>query len=50
MKALLLDVGNTRIKWGVLDDGEIRRNRSYLAGADSRQGPAGSDDPTSAPG
>lgn len=25
MKALLLDVGNSRIKWGVLDDGEIRR-------------------------
>lgn len=25
MTALLLDVGNTRIKWGVLDDGEIRR-------------------------
>jgi type III pantothenate kinase len=23
--ALLLDVGNTRIKWGVLDDGDIRR-------------------------
>jgi type III pantothenate kinase len=25
MKALLLDVGNSRIKWGVLDSGEIRR-------------------------
>ncbi|MGI9234613.1 MAG: type III pantothenate kinase [Woeseiaceae bacterium] len=25
MKALLLDVGNTRIKWGLLDDGTIRR-------------------------
>ena len=25
MKALLLDVGNTRIKWGVSEDGEIRR-------------------------
>ncbi len=25
MTALLLDVGNSRIKWGVLDDGEIRR-------------------------
>lgn len=25
MTALLLDVGNTRIKWGVLDGGEIRR-------------------------
>lgn len=25
MKALLLDVGNTRIKWGVLDDRQIRR-------------------------
>jgi len=25
MKALLLDIGNTRIKWGVLDDGSIQR-------------------------
>lgn len=25
MKALLLDVGNTRIKWGVLDGGEIHK-------------------------
>ena len=25
MKALLMDVGNSRIKWGVLEDGEIRR-------------------------
>lgn len=25
MKALLLDVGNTRIKWGVLDDEQIRK-------------------------
>lgn len=25
MKALLLDVGNTRLKWGVLDRGEIHR-------------------------
>ena len=25
MTALLLDVGNTRLKWGVLTDGEIRR-------------------------
>jgi type III pantothenate kinase len=25
MTALLLDVGNTRLKWGVLEDGEIRR-------------------------
>jgi len=25
MKALLMDVGNSRIKWGVLDDGDIRR-------------------------
>lgn len=25
MKALLLDVGTSRIKWGVLDDGEIQR-------------------------
>lgn len=25
MSALLLDVGNSRVKWGVFDDGEIRR-------------------------
>lgn len=25
MTTLLLDVGNSRVKWGVLDDGEIRR-------------------------
>ncbi len=25
MTALLLDVGNSRLKWGVLDDGDIRR-------------------------
>ena len=25
MSALLLDVGNSRLKWGVLDDGQIRR-------------------------
>jgi type III pantothenate kinase len=25
VSALLLDVGNSRVKWGVLDDGEIRR-------------------------
>jgi type III pantothenate kinase len=25
MKALLLDVGNTRLKWGIADDGEIHR-------------------------
>ena len=25
MSALLLDIGNTRLKWGVLDDGAIRR-------------------------
>ena len=25
MKALLMDVGNSRIKWGVLDDGDIHR-------------------------
>ncbi len=25
MTALLLDVGNSRLKWGVLDDGEVRR-------------------------
>ncbi len=25
MSALLMDVGNSRIKWGVLDDGDVRR-------------------------
>ena len=25
MTALLMDVGNSRIKWGVLDGGELRR-------------------------
>ena len=25
MKALLMDVGNTRIKWGVSENGEIRK-------------------------
>ncbi len=25
MTALLLDIGNTRVKWGVLEDGQIRR-------------------------
>ncbi len=25
MKALLLDIGNTRLKWGILDNGAIRR-------------------------
>ena len=25
MTALLLDVGNSRIKWGLLDDGAIRK-------------------------
>lgn len=28
MKALLMDVGNTRLKWGVLDNGGIRRTGS----------------------
>ena len=28
MKALLLDVGNTRLKWGVADDGDIRKTGS----------------------
>ena len=28
MKALLFDVGNTRLKWGVADDGEIHRTGS----------------------
>ena len=25
MKALLMDVGNSRIKWGMHDDGQLRR-------------------------
>ena len=28
MKALLLDVGNTRLKWGIAEDGEIHRTGS----------------------
>jgi len=29
-RALLFDVGNTRIKWGVLEDGELKRSGSLL--------------------
>lgn len=36
MTALLLDVGNTRIKWGVLDDGEVRRT-GHIAQARIRE-------------
>ena len=37
MKALLMDVGNTRIKWGVSDGGEIRRT-GHIAQAQIRDG------------
>jgi hypothetical protein len=40
MKALLMDVGNSRIKWGVLDDGEILS--AMLLGPHLRQGYPGS--------
>jgi type III pantothenate kinase len=36
VSALLLDVGNSRVKWGVLDDGEIRRT-GHIAQEDIRQ-------------
>jgi type III pantothenate kinase len=36
MSALLMDVGNSRIKWGVLDDGEIRRT-GHIAQARIRE-------------
>lgn len=36
MSALLLDVGNTRIKWGVLEGGEIRRT-GHIAQARIRE-------------
>ncbi len=36
MSALLLDVGNSRVKWGVLDDGEIRRT-GHISQQDIRQ-------------
>lgn len=36
MSALLLDVGNSRVKWGVLDDGEIRRT-GHISQDDIRQ-------------
>lgn len=36
MTALLLDVGNTRIKWGVFDDGEFRRT-GHIAQARIRE-------------
>ena len=29
MKALLLDVGNTRLKWGIAEDGEVHRTGSF---------------------
>ena len=36
MTALLLDIGNTRVKWGVLRDGEIRRT-GHIAQARIRE-------------
>lgn len=36
MSALLLDVGNSRLKWGVLDDREIRRT-GHISQEDIRQ-------------
>ena len=32
MKTLLMDVGNSRIKWGVLEQGEIRRTGHIAQG------------------
>ena len=37
MTALLLDVGNTRLKWGVLEDGTIRRT-GHISHASIREG------------
>ena len=34
-RALLFDIGNTRIKWGILSDGELRRTGSI--GHDRRE-------------
>jgi type III pantothenate kinase len=36
VSALLLDVGNSRLKWGVLDDGDIRRT-GHISQQDIRQ-------------
>jgi len=36
VSALLLDVGNSRLKWGVLDDGEVRRT-GHISQDDIRQ-------------
>jgi len=38
MKALLIDVGNTRLKWGVLDEGSIRRTGHISQQAIHEQG------------
>jgi len=38
MKALLIDVGNTRLKWGVLDNGAIRRTGHITRHAIREQG------------
>lgn len=38
MKALLLDVGNSRLKWGVLDNGSIRRTGHIAQDTIQQQG------------
>ena len=38
MKALLLDVGNSRLKWGVLDGGSISRTGHITQDAIRQQG------------
>jgi type III pantothenate kinase len=38
VKALLLDVGNTRIKWGVLDNGQIRKTGHIVLSKVKEQG------------
>ncbi|MDH3534016.1 MAG: type III pantothenate kinase, partial [Gammaproteobacteria bacterium] len=38
MKALLIDVGNTRLKWGVLDKNAIRRTGHIAQSAIQEQG------------
>ena len=38
MKALLLDVGNTRVKWGVFEDGRIRKTGHIVQNKVKEQG------------
>ncbi len=38
MSVLLLDVGNTRLKWGILDDGGIHRTGHISQGRLREQG------------